>query len=182
MAGRFTTALALTFLLTLSAPLIAPMNAVAQVTPERDGFTMLLNLGLGVQDDRAIDGSQGGLAGLNLGIGGHLNEKTVLWFRVSGTTVVYETAFGDVTQSSGFGGPAIQYWASPRLAVEGGVGAGFWAAEDTDEAGLGVMVAGNYVIWTNGPHSLNLGVEWAAAFTDPETVHSFGVVFGWQKN
>lgn len=169
-------------LLVVSLVLVAPPAAVAQDTPERDGFTMLLSLGAGLQDDGALPESGTGFGGLNLGIGGFLNERVALWFRVSGTTVTYDTPFGDLTQTSGFGGPALQYWVSERFAVEGGLGFGFWSAEDADDTGMGLMLGGDFVVWTNGPHSLHLGVEYAPAFTDPDTVHNYGLVFGWQKN
>lgn len=169
-------------LVVASLILVAPGAVVAQDTPERDGFTMLLSLGLGLQDDGALPESETGIGGLNLGIGGFLNERVALWFRVSGTTVTYDTPFGDLTQTSGFGGPALQYWVSERFALEGGLGLGLWSAEDVDDTGVGLMLGGDFVVWTNGPHSLHVGVEYASAFTDPETVHNYGLVFGWQKN
>ena len=154
----------------------------AQDQPDRQGFTLMLNIGMGLQDDGALPDSEIGLGGLNLGIGGFLNERTALWFRVSGTTATYDFGFGDLTQTSGFGGPALQYWANERFAVEGGVGFGFWDVEGENETGLGLMMGASYVFWTNGGHNLSLGVEYAPAFTDPETVHNYGLVFGWQLN
>ena len=137
-----------------------------------------MSLGAGVQDDGAYPESKTGLAGLNLGIGGFLNEQTALWFRVSGTTASYE----GVTQSSGFGGPAIQYWVSPKFAIEGGAGVGFWDIEGVNESGLGILLGGTFVFWTNGSHSFSVGAELASAMTDPESVQNFGFVLGWQKN
>ncbi|MDX1494110.1 MAG: hypothetical protein R3253_08635 [Longimicrobiales bacterium] len=177
-----------------SAPRVVPMalafaallavspHASAQEQPERSGFTLLLNLGVGLQDDGALPESEVGLAGLNLGIGGFLNERMALWLRASGTNVSYDTPFGDVTQTSGFVGPALQYWTSDRFAVEGGVGVGFWDIEGENEGGLGLLLGLTYVFWTNGGHNLSLGAEYAPAFTDPETVHNYGLVFGWQLN
>lgn len=169
-------------LVVLVALLAHPRSASAQEAAERGGFTMLLSLGAGLQDDGAFPESETGFGGLNLGIGGFLNERLALWFRVSGTTVSYDTPLGDITQTSGFGGPALQYWVTERFAVEGGLGFGFWSAEDVDDTGMGLMIGGDFVVWTNGPHSLHVGVEYAPAFTDPETVHNYGLVFGWQKN
>lgn len=167
---------ALTFLL------VPPAAVSAQDQPERSGFTLLLNLGMGLQDDQALGDSQTGLGGLNLGIGGFLNERTALWFRVSGTTATYDLGIGDFTQTSGFAGPAVQYWTTERFAVEGGAGFGFWSIEDEEETGLGLMLGATYVFWTNGGHNLSLGLEYAPAFTDPDTVHNYGLVFGWQLN
>ena len=52
----------------------------------RGGFTVLLNLGIGVQNDSGLDAATG-LAGLNLGIGGFVNEKMAVLGRFSGTNV-----------------------------------------------------------------------------------------------
>ena len=168
--------------LAISTLLASPADATAQSDPERSGFTLLLSLGLGMQRDGAFSESQTGLAGLNLGIGGFLSERTALWFRASGTNVSYDTDFGRFRQTSGFGGPAVQHWVNDRFALEGGVRRGLWAGEGTSESGLGLMLGATYAIWTNGGHNLSLGLEYAPAFTDPETVHNFGLVFGWQKN
>lgn len=155
----------------------------AQSQAERSGFTMLLNVGAGLQKDPALsESAASGLAGINLGIGGFLNERAALWFRLSGTVAAHDVPFGEVTQTSGFAGPAVQYWASDRLALEGGVGLGFWDVEGVNETGLGALLGATYVFWTNGGHSLGVGVEYAPAFTDPNTVHNVGLVFGWQKN
>jgi len=124
-----------------------------------------------------------GLAGLNLGIGGFLSPRTALWFRVSGTNVEYGTEFGGFSQVSGFAGPAVQHWVSDRLALEGGLGLGLWSIDGGgDDRGVGLLFGATYAFWTNGGHSLNLGLEYAPAFADPETVHNVGLVFGWQKN
>ena len=105
-----------------------------------------------------------------------------MWFRASGTTATYDFGFGELTQTSGFAGPAIQYWVNERFALEGGVGVGIWDTEGGNDSGLGLLASGTYVFWTNGGHNLSLGLEYAPAFTDPDTVHNIGFVFGWQLN
>lgn len=163
--------------------LLAPSASRAQSQPERNGFTLQLNIGAGVQKDPALNESAtAGLAGINLGIGGFLNERAALWFRVSGTVASHDIGLGSVTQTSGFAGPALQYWTSERFAIEGGLGLGYWDVEGTNESGLGLLLGATYVFWTNGGHSLSVGAEYAPAFTDPDTVHNAGLVFGWQKN
>lgn len=167
----------------LSVFLLLPSVSQAQSQPERNGFTLLLNIGAGVQKDPALsESATAGLAGINLGIGGFLNERAALWFRVSGTVASHDIGVGSVTQTSGFAGPALQYWTSERFALEGGLGLGYWDVEGTNESGLGALLGATYVVWTNGGHNLSVGAEYAPAFTDPDTVHNFGVVFGWQKN
>ena len=56
--------------------LVAPVSVAAQDEPERSGFTLLLSLGVGIQNDKAIEESATGGGGLNLGIGGFGNERT----------------------------------------------------------------------------------------------------------
>jgi hypothetical protein len=161
--------LALFTILTLAVP-------VSGQGPDRSGFTMILDVGIGLQKDAAFPESEVGIGGINLGLGGFVNENTAVLFRASGTTVDY----GGVTQTSGVGGPAVQYWVDERLAIEGGIGLGFWDVSGTDDTGLGVILAASYALWNRGSHNLFIGAEYAPAFTDPETVHNFGIVFGWQ--
>src|SRR5688500_2880190 len=66
---------------------------------ERGGFTLLVDLGVGVQNDTTIDKTQVGLAGLNVGVGGFLTRDFALMFRIAGTTVSYDLgALGYHTQ------------------------------------------------------------------------------------
>ena len=166
------------FVIALAVLTLGPAAATAQSAPDRGGFTMLLNLGVGRQNDGALPDAKTALAGLNLGIGGFLTDDLALWFRASGTTAQYDE-FG-FDQTSGFGGPALQYWVNDKFNIEGGVGAGLWVVEDTDETGLGIMLGMGFVIFNSGRHNLQIGVEYAGAFTDPETVHNMGLTFGWQ--
>ena len=159
----------------MSAGLVATASAQA-VAPNRSGFTMLLNVGVGFQHDELFGETETGVAGVNLGLGGHLGDNLALMFRVSGTTVSY----GGTSQTSGTAGATLQYWVSDKLHLEGGAGAGVWAIEDTSEGGLGLILGAGYSIWNNAGHNLYVGVEYAPAFTDPESVHNFGIVFGWQ--
>jgi hypothetical protein len=150
--------------------------ALGQGAPNRGGFTLLLNIGVGFQRDEFIGTTETGLGGLNLGIGGFVNPDMALWLRVSGTNVDY----GGTRQVSGVGGPGIQYWVNDRVNLEGVVGVGFWDVEGINETGFGAMLGASVVLFNRGGHNFQLGVEYAPAFTDPETVHNIGIVFGWQ--
>jgi hypothetical protein len=174
MASRtFAVALAV---LTLA---FAPGDVASQdAAPDRSGFTMLLSLGVGRQDDGALPEAKTALAGLNLGLGGFLTSDLALWFRASGTTAQYDE-FG-FNQTSGFGGPVLQYWVTDKVNLEGGVGAGFWTIEDENDAGLGIMLGAGFVFFNSGRHNLQVGLEYAGAFVDPETIHNVGINFGWQ--
>lgn len=144
--------------------------------PERGGFTLLLNLGVGLQHDAWIGTTETGLGGLNLGIGGFVSDNLALLFRASGTTADY----GGISQTSGVGAVSAQYWATDKLSLEGGVGFGFWTVEGSNDTGAGIVLAAGYSVFNRGKHNLSIGVEYAPAFTDPDTVHNIGIVFGWQ--
>lgn len=153
------------------------MEASAQdMAPNRSGFTLLLNTGVGFQHDAFFGETETGVAGINLGIGGFLSPNMALMFRASGTNVKYF----DIWQTSGTGGASLQYWVNDKLHIEGGVGAGFWDFDDAHESALGLILAAGYSIWNNAGHNLYVGLEYAPAFTDPDTIHNFGIVFGWQ--
>jgi len=153
-----------------------PADVAAQSPLDRGGFTLMLDLGLGIQHDEAIGTTESGLAGLNLGIGGFLTDRLALLLRASGTNVSY----GPVRQVSGTAAPALQYWVDDRLSLTGGVGLGLWSIEDVNESGLGLVLGVDYAIWQSGRHGLFVGLDYAPAFTDPETVHNLGILFGWQ--
>jgi hypothetical protein len=162
--------------LVAASSLTVAADVAAQTPVERGGFTLILDLGVGLQHDQAIGSTESGLAGINLGIGGFLTDRLALMLRASGTNVSY----GPVRQVSGTAAPALQYWASDRLSLTGGVGMGLWSVEEFDETGPGLVLGVHYAIWQSGGHSLFLGVDYAPAFTDPETVHNLGILFGWQ--
>jgi hypothetical protein len=158
-----------------------PLQTSAQDQPEvgapdRGGFTLLATVGVGFQKDQALDETNTGLAGLNLGLGGYLSENLALLFRISGTNV----DFGPARQVSGFVGPSMLYWTNDKVFLEGGAGIGFWNIEGARERGPGLLFAVGYSIFSSRRHSLHIGLEYAPAFTDPEMVHNLGLVFGWQ--
>ena len=112
------------------------LTAFAQAAPEREGFTFLVNLGVGVQNDTGIEETGVGLAGANAGIGAFVNPKLAILGRFSGTNVAYETIFGDFRQVSGVVGPTVQYWPTDKVNIEAGAGLGLWSADDQSESGL----------------------------------------------
>ena len=172
----------LTQLVALSAFILAVTagNAIAQSSPDRGGFTFLANLGAGIQHDTAIEETSVGVGGVNFGIGAFATRNLAILARYSGTSVSYDTPVGDIGQISGVFAPTLQYWASDKVYLEGGVGAGVWVAEDESNSGLGLILGAGFTVWNRGKHNLQLGFEYAPAFTDPGTVHNFGITFGYQ--
>ena len=155
------------------------VNAAAQSSPDRSGFTFLVNVGAGVQKDTALEDTAVGLAGVNLGVGGFFKPNLAILGRFSGTRASYETAFGDIRQVSGVIGPTLQYWTSDKLSLEGGAGIGVWSVDGESERGLGLILGVGYTVWNRGKHNLQLGVEYAPVLTD-SAVHNFGITFGYQ--
>ena len=168
--------------LSLSAILVAATagNAAAQASPDRGGFTFLIDLGAGLQRDTGLEKSAVGLAGLNLGIGAFATPDLAILARFSGTNASYEAPFGDFKQVSGVLAPTLQYWASDKVNLEGGVGVGVWNAEGESDRGLGLILGVGFTVFNRGKHNLQLGLEYAPAFTEPGTVHNFGITFGYQ--
>jgi len=48
------------------------------------------------------------------------------------------------------------------------------------DRGIGLIVGLSYVLFNSGRHNLQVGIEYAPAFTEPEMVHNVGFVLGWQ--
>jgi hypothetical protein len=170
---------------------VEPVSGTARIAPAtvsteqpasatRKGFTILVNLGAGVQHDSFFEASAGGLAGLNLAVGGFDNPRTAVTFRVSGTNVRYGSGIFRVNQGSGVAGPAIQYWTSDRVNIEAGIGVGFWQTALADDTGLGLILSTNGVVFSQGRHSLQFGVEYAPVFVESGTIHNVGFTFGYQ--
>lgn len=140
----------------------------------------MVNLGAGIQNDTGIEETAVGLAGANLGLGGFVTPNLAIMARVSGTNVSYDTIFGDIAQVSGVLAPTLQYWANDRVSLEGGVGMGFWNAEGESSTGVGLILGVGFTLFNRGKHNLQLGLEYAPAFTEPGSVHNFGITFGYQ--
>jgi hypothetical protein len=148
---------------------------------DRGGFTALVDAGAGVQRDTAIGETKIGVAGLNFGVGGFLTRDVALMFRLSGTNVTYDLAFGEYRQISGVTGPTVQWWLSDRFNIEAGAGFGYWNADTgEDSRGLGILLGTGVTLFNRGKHNLQFGVQYAPAFTDPGTVHNVGFTIGYQ--
>ncbi len=154
-----------------------PATAFAQdEEPGREGFTLLASLGVGIQNDPSRDRWAGGLAGLNMGAGLFLTDRVAVLARLSSATVSQATG----QQSSGVLGATGQLWIGERLHVEGGPGVGFWRVAGGDDKSPGLILGAGYALYRTAGHSMNVGVEYALALTDPDPIHSFGILFRWQ--
>lgn len=168
----------------------SPGNRVAssnQANFNRDGFTLLLSIGLGFQ---AIEGeSETGLGGLNLGLGGFINENLAVMARVSGTTVSDSESGIEASLTSGTFAVALQYWINDKLYVEGGPGLGFARAElsiaglgseTADETGFGLVLGAGFVVFNKGKNNIQIGLEYAPAFVEDLNINNIGITVGYQ--
>jgi hypothetical protein len=157
------------------------VSASAQTASDRSGFTLLANLGVGVQNDTALEDTSVGFGGANFGIGGFATRDLAILGRYSGTSVPYDMGgFGDLWQVSGVLAPTVQYWVTDKVNIEGGAGFGVWTVEGEADRGLGLILAAAFTVFNRGKHNLQVGVEYAPAFTEPGAVHNFAITFGYQ--
>ena len=164
----------------LGGPARAQLEQVESpsVGPDRSGFTLLLTLGLGLQSGEYVaqsylyafmpeyaSGSETGLGGLNLGIGGFVTPDLAVMFRISGTNVQYESTMPghvDTDVVSGVGGVSVQYWINDTINLEGGFGYGIANAEPgTEETGYGLILGAGFSFFHRGKNSLQVGIEYA---------------------
>lgn len=156
-------------------------SPVAAQSAYRGGFTFMVDLGVGVQNDRTLDETGTGVSGINIGLGGWVNDKIAVIARASGTVVSYNFGnFGDLNQVAGVVAPTIQMWPTKRSFIEAGAGIALKAtSEDTDERGFGVLLGAGASVLNRGKHNLIVSVEYAPLFAGG-TVHNFSINFGYQ--
>ncbi len=158
---------------------------------EREGFTLLLTLGYGLQSDDVFKDQndwQGGLSGLSLGIGGFATPDLALMARFAGTNVTYDYTYPGASTSidrdaiAGVLAFDGQYWVNDRFNVEAGAGFGFADTEGRDsERGLGLFLGAGYAFLVRTKHSLQVGVEYTPVFLDSDrTIQSIGFNLGFQ--
>jgi hypothetical protein len=165
---------------TATATAVVSRLAPAQAAVERHGFTILVNLGVGIQHDSSFQETGVGLGGANVGIGAFVSNKVAILGRFSGTKVTYEESGQQV---SGVVGGTVQYWLSDLFHVEAGGGLGFWnwdVFELDSGTGSGLILGAGVTVLDRGHHNLQIGAEYAPVFTDLATVHNFCVTFGYQ--
>jgi hypothetical protein len=166
-------------LLTLALP--APV-AFAQTTPEREGYTWMVDAGFGLQHDRFYSDTAIGLSGINVGVGRFVRPNLAVTLRAAGTTVRYQALLGSYQQFSGTAGVGLQRWVSDRLNVEAGAGLGYWwDLVNVSGPAFGAIVGVGYSIVSRERSHLQIGVQYAPAFTRPGAVHNIAVTLGYQR-
>jgi hypothetical protein len=184
--------------LAITALLLAvPGVAAADSEPARSGFTIGLDVGVGVTAVNA-DGFEPrggvGLAGLDAQLGGFVSRELAISARLAGT----QLRDGEDTYFHGILGLVAQYWWSPRIFLGCGVGlAVFGVSSQTDRnsasdstgdaddmpesiGGLGLEGRVGYEIWQGRASALQLAVEVLPAVYEGGTVTSTALQLAWQ--
>lgn len=156
---------------------------VAERVPTRSGFTMELSLGVGHLRVPVADFSQFGLAGLSLSLGGFLSPDLALMFRATGVAV--PEAGGTIVSVGALG--VLQYWATDRLTLSGGLGlsqvsvnSAFDSTIARSNKGFAINFRIGYALAQFTHHSLGLTYEITPAWIDGESVLMQGLALNWQ--
>jgi hypothetical protein len=144
---------------------------------ERKGFIAGLGIGGGKITCDGCESLSGPAVGLHLG--GMINEKLALVFDGSGVTKE-EDGF---TLTSVVAGAALQYWASPRVWVKGGVGAGQLRVSgnnvsSTSDMGLGFLGGIGVEALQKKSFTIDLQVRFTTAKIEGERVTNVFALVG----
>lgn len=179
------TALALVAVPSLAAaqaaqPIMLP--SPPPIGPERDGFTLELNLGLGVTmiaPEYGEGDSRNGLSGLNLGLGGWVSPQTAVTVRITGTSFEQN----GTQLIAGMMGIVAQQMVTEAAWLGGGIGIGILTddREDTEaESGLGLDFRAGYNFYQSRRNAFSASLEIQPGFFDGGRVTGVGVQLGWQ--
>ena len=159
----------------------ALLMVAARPAAAQSGFTVLGNVGFGLQHDTDFAETANGLAGPNIGAGVFLTPKIAVLGRMSGTMATFT---GNVKQNAYVYGGTIQFWLNKWASVEAGAGYGHWTLPDFNESGngFGLLFAFEATVWQKGPHHIRAGFEYAPLFdtTNNFDIHNMGIVGGYQ--
>ena len=176
------------------APGYGPQPAYAQPSLKQ-GLTFEANLGVGfmwVESDGDESDKEVALGGLNLGVGGWLNERMALSLRIAGTTYTDSEGDVDLRFTTGILGPHLQYWVDDHFWLGGGAGIGVAAvtiegpgiSESESETGFGLDLRAGYTFSTTSEHTWNVSFELTPSFitiNDRDyTFYGAAVLFGYQ--
>ena len=168
-------------------------NTSLAETPQRDGFTLELGMGIGFTHmipDTGESRSEVGLAPLSISLGGFLNNQMALMFRAAGTSYFKDNSAGKSSQIVlTFSGLSCQYWFSDQFFASAGLGLAIYdynvllkSDDDPDirEVGLGLSLRTGYSFanWEN--HSLRLSFELFPSLFGNGTIVAEAINFEWQ--
>ncbi|HLL25375.1 MAG TPA: outer membrane beta-barrel protein, partial [Kofleriaceae bacterium] len=161
----------------------------------KQGLTFEANLGIGWvwQSVEGEDSeSEVALGGLNLGLGGWLNERMALTIRAAGATFSETDGEIDFQFTTGIIGPSLQYWVDDHFWLGGGIGLGFASytievgnqSTSDVETGYGLDLRAGYTFSTTSDHTWNVSFELTPSFITIDevdfTFYSSAILFGYQ--
>lgn len=173
-----------------------PQPGYAQPAPNnRHGMTFEANIGIGyiwAECDGCDSDKEVALGGLNLGIGGWMNERMALTLRAAGVT--YSDSEGDIDLrfTTAVLGPHLQYWVDDHFWIGGGAGLGIAAVtiegpgiDDSEtETGFGLDLRAGYTFSTGSESTWNVSFELTPSFIELErqdyTFYGAAFLLGYQ--
>ena len=173
--------------------LVASLLFAAPAMAQGNGFTAGVGLGVGHQvfspDDRSSE-SENGLGGPTLKIGGFVQPNLAILFKATGTFTFPDSGVSGVDQtiSHYLVGPAVQFWPTQAVFLEGGVGysriaitiEGGGEKFELTDTGVGLMGAVGYMFWQQDGHALGVSLDLAGGSHDGGNAYSASVLFNWQ--
>jgi len=173
--------------------LVASLLFAAPAMAQGNGFTAGVGLGVGHQvfspDDRSSE-SENGLGGPTLKIGGFVQPNLAILFKATGTFTFPDSGVSGVDQtiSHHLVGPAVQFWPTQAVFLEGGVGysriaitiEGGGEKFELTDTGVGLMGAVGYMFWQQDGHALGVSLDLAGGSHDGGNAYSASVLFNWQ--
>lgn len=149
---------------------------------ERNGLTLMVNVGPGFQHDALFESSATGLGRISVGIGDFLSDDLGVFLRFSATQVEHTDGLFPQRQTSGFGGFSMQFWQNSRFFIETGLGVGFTAEELTERthAGISALIGTGVALYRMGNSHVHFGVEYSPVVINRDLVHTVGLNIGYQ--
>jgi hypothetical protein len=167
-------------------PMPAPPPMYQAPVEHRQGMTVELNIGIGyvrvtLDDIGGAFDSDGGLGGVDLGVGGWISPHLALTVRAAGVTIP-----SDNTRTSAvFFGPSAQYWINNNLWLGGGLGLSvLYSVNDNGDSdstnGFGLDLRAGYTFSTTTENTFNVSVELTPGSFDGGTATGVALLFGYQ--
>ena len=166
-------------------PLVTLANtahAQPETQPEfdREGFTIGLNIGLGmtrISPEASEGDTKPGIAGLNFDLGAYITPQLAVLVRFAGTQFSVDIGTESEQFSNGFFGVAGQYWVTDNIAAEGGIGIASFGPSPNPFADT-ADIDPEYGFALSGRGTYRLLNGWQGAVEVTPCFYDFGTVIG----
>ena len=161
--------------------LVQPADDATEPDPWQHHRGLTIEAGIGIGSFRGstqplLRGSQGSLAGPNLGVGWFLGRRLAVGVRES--LVVHRNVTGQYL-NVGVLGPSVQYWPAPYAFVGGTVGVGR-IHDNFTYFSVGFDARVGLAFNTTSKHTFNVAMELPMAFTNDSTYTGLSLIAGYQ--